>query len=421
MEEEALLERITSFYLTSGDFNGIPLRQVYELVPKEKTDPLLKRLLSEEKISVVYGDGHPNPYIRALPDHHSPAKQAELLDGDLAEQACVYPLTNHLEKVIGPHKFADEPYKRELALGNPQLAHRAFDLSVLEMYRNDPRYIFETDDVFGSLSVKYKYSDGGKMREEDQVFLQSFGFAYDDALNKYVAVFLWDLFKLSPDHQRLWKQKEVKCKTDLHPDYLKSAIGGQWTDHGSIYSAFIEELRTINAMCKAMERPGLFKQDYADTNPPTGFSSLLRPTAKEYYEFAGLLDKLLSENINKDFFQNEVAIEEEKAREDGKIEVTQKGTLRLLSEWITSKFRPVDPAPMEQIFVTFKKVRKLRQKPAHALYENDFDQKYIHEQRKLMLDVYRAVRCLRLVLANHPKARDVPVPVWLKEGKIWTK
>ncbi|HEY2871406.1 MAG TPA: hypothetical protein VGJ56_05790 [Reyranella sp.] len=99
----------------------------------------------------------------------------------------------------------------ELALGAPQLVHRAFDLSVLEPYRNDPQYDYHSDDIFGSLSVR----DGPLLSAPHQVFLDHFGFAYDEESNKYAAAFLWDLHRFSPEHQQLWKMPEVKVDTNF--------------------------------------------------------------------------------------------------------------------------------------------------------------------------------------------------------------
>ena len=68
-----------------------------------------------------------------------------------------------------------------------------------------------------------------------------------------------------------------------------------------------------------------------------------------------------------------------------------------------------------------KKVRILRQQPAHKIKEDVFDQKYFKEQRKLILNAYTGIRTIRLIFANHLKVRvaDIDIPDWLQEGKIW--
>ena len=181
--------------------------------------------------------------------------------------------------------------------------------------------------------------------------MQSFGYAYDEDFNKYVAAFTWDLFKLTPEHQQMWKNKETTGETKLHPDYYLSQVLGQWPERISIYEAFVQELQVINQMATAMGRPPFFREDFGTNSRPAEFSSLLRPTAKEYNGFVHLLNKMLSDNINKDFFQKEVPSEDEVTRKDGNIQVQPRGTLRMLEQWIRGRFKPrEDPAPMDKMF-----------------------------------------------------------------------
>ncbi len=418
-----LLDKITAFYLTSRDFNGAP---VVDLIDgNENQDAViaeLEKLVLGGLVSLVFGDRHPNSHIRALPDHHTPEKQVELLKNADWIHTCVYPLRKHLETVIKEADYAGKPYTLALALGEPQLVHHAFDLAVLEPYRNDPRYSYTTDDIYGQISVHDEYYDNGQLQKHDTVFMQSFGYAYDEEFNKYVAAFTWDLFKLTPEHQQMWKNKETSRETKLHPDYYLSQVLGQWPERISIYEAFVQELQVINQMAKAMGRPPLFREDFSAASRPAEFSSLLRPTAKEYNGFVHLLDKMLSDNINKRFFQGEVPSEDEVVRKDGKIQVQQRGTLSMLQQWIRERFKPRgDTTPMDQMFKTLRDVRELRQNPAHAIDENRFDQQYIRKQRELMIESYSALRRIRLIFANHPHARSVEVPEDLFEGKIWSR
>lgn len=417
-----LLDKITDFYLTSRDFNGIPIAQLIDDEGNSEAVVELEKLVLDGQISLVFGDRHPNAHVRALPDHHTPEKQAELLKTANRNHTCAYPLRKHLETVVREADYVGRPYTYALALGEPQLVHHAFDLSVLEPYRNDPRYSYNTDDIYGQISVHDEYYDSGKLQKHDTVFMQSFGYAYDDDFNKYVAAFTWDLFKLTPEHQQMWKNKETSRETNLHPDYYLSQVLGQWPERISIYEAFVQELQIINQMAAAMDRPPLFRADFGTDSRPAEFSSLLRPTAKEYNGFVHLLDKMLSDNINRDFFQKEVPSEDEVVRNDGKIQVQPRGTLRMLEQWIRDRFKPRgDPAPMDKMFKTVRDVRKLRQNPAHAIDENRFDQQYVSQQRELMVDAYSALRTIRLIFANHPHAKAVEVPEELSKGKIWPR
>ena len=201
MTRDDLLEKITRFYLESPDFNGLPLRDFFG-ADYAQIQELLKDLIRDEMIAIVYGDGHPNPHIRALPEHHTAEEQIALLTSSpFIKRACAYPLPKHLERVVDRSNYAEKPYTLELALGGPQLSHRAFDMMILETYRNDPRYHYECDGIKGYISITDEYYESDSIDESDQVLLNEFGFSYTEDFKQYVAVFLYDLAGLSPEHQ----------------------------------------------------------------------------------------------------------------------------------------------------------------------------------------------------------------------------
>ena len=81
---------------------------------------------------------------------------------------------------------------------------------------------------------------------------------------------------------------------------------------------------------------------------------------EEFNNFILLFDKMLSDNISRDFFQKELSYEKEIERKDGKIQVQQKGTLQILDDWIRIFFRTHDWQPWEESMKALRKVRKLR-------------------------------------------------------------
>ena len=89
--------------------------------------------------------------------------------------------------------------------------------------------------------------------------------------------------------------------------------------------------------------------------------------------------------------------------------------------WINKYFNPVDRKPVDEMLATFRKVRNLRQKPAHKVDENSFDQEIIKKQREIVLSAYSAVRMLRLIFANHPLVQTTPPEIGeqLLKGEIW--
>lgn len=421
-KDRKITNKIVEFYFNSRDFNGYPVGQLKKdfSLSDENAKKLIGKLIVESKVDCLFGNIHPNPHIKAF-SGITIDKQVEFLnDLDFSDHFCLYPTSDVLNQYSEVPNFNEKPFTKELAFGSGQLDFRVFDLSVLEYYRNDPRYFYQTDFINGSISIHDEYFESKEMPEHDQVLLQTFGFAHDQDLNKAVAVFLRYLSGLSPEHQKLWKAKQLKEDFHLHLDYLRNSMG-EWGTKIPIFDAFTQELEVINKMAVLMGRPHLFRKDY-NNNRPRNFGFLLRPTLTEFNSFVLLLDQLMSDNLNKKFFASDLELEEDHQREDGKTVVRQKGTIALLNEWSHEYFRPTDPQPLDDMVATFKKVRKLRQKPAHSIREDVFDQKYLRNQRDLIIKAYDSVRTLRLMLANHPNVKANPPEIneFLYEGKIWT-
>lgn len=416
---EELYSVVEEKYFSSGDFNGMPiygLEGTFE-VNDEAFKAAIRKAIKDEILTARF-DG--NPHIRAF----SKIPTDKVLEGfDSAGypgHTCLYPHEKRLASSDKLTAYSEAPYELELAKGAGQLDFRTFDLSVLEYYRNDPRYSYNTDFIHGKISITDEYFESDSVPEHDQVLLQTFGFAYDDDLNRYVAVFLRYLGNLSPEHQKVWAAKEVKGDVRLHPDYYASSILGSWGSRMSIFRAFTEELKVINEMSTLIGKPTLFRNTYNEETPKE-FGFLLRPTQTEFNNFMLLLDKMMSDNINIKFFEDDVELENEEERDDGKIVVNPKGTIQILEAWVKKYFNPVDQTPIEEMMRTFRKVRQLRQKPAHKVNVDSFDQELFKEQRKIVVNAYDSVRTLRQILANHPKVKVNPPKISerLFNGEIW--
>jgi hypothetical protein len=319
---------------------------------------------------------------------------------------------------VDPNKYKGMPFSLVLALGAAQLDFRCFDLSVLEIYRNDPRYYYRVGDTEGMISISDKFYRNKKMANSDQVLLQTFGFAYDDKMNRAVAVFLRYLNDLSPEHQQIWNAKLLRKKYRLHPDYFNASVIGNWPTKLPITSAFIREQHHINKMCELMGKPPLFLHTFDESNRPRGFTFLIRPTTKEFNDFVLLLDQAMSDNINKKFFEDDLLLEVEIPRKDNKVEIRQKGTIALLEEFLKLRWRSPDSNLEQEMLQTFRYIRKLRQKPAHVVTDNHFDQTFFREQRKLLIRAYKAVRHIRLIFAKHPNVIGYKVEGLLSNGEI---
>lgn len=412
MKEDEILARITNHYLRSREFNGLPLHDL------ESEKENIVNLVLQGKIEINFGDKHINPHIKAF-ELDNKDEQIFKVNGIGLNSACAYPTKEHLKTVVDVNEFKDRPFTLKIALGEPVLNYAVFDLSVLESYRNDPRYSYSIDDIGGWISVSDEYYRSLDMKTSDKILLQSFGFCYEKGtMNRAVAVFYCYLSKLTPEHQQIWNVKTLNGNYLLHPDYERSSAG-YFYEKESIFIAFVEELHTINEFSRLMNRPDFFHHSYRE-NRPKEFGFLIRPTLKEFNSFVHLLDKMIADNIDIAFFQNEISYTIEKTRSDGKVLVKDKGTITLLKEWLDAKVKLPDPKPKDKMIETFREIRKMRMKPAHKIDEDRFEQEYFQKQRKLMIEAYCALRTLRLIFANHPKTRNYKVPDWLYKGEIWS-
>lgn len=207
MTNDQLLKQVTRFYLESHDFNGLPFSSFG--CSSEEMKRAVSELVKESRVTLNFGDIHPNPHIKAF--ESEPIKnQLNKMETSLAD-ACLYPSKTVLAESVDRSKYEGCPFSLLLALGEPQLSFRSFDLSILEVYRNDPRYVYNSDDISGHITVISQHYKSPDMRQVDQVHLETFGFSFDSKLKRAVAVF----FTLS-------SRSEPRASADVED---KDAIG----------------------------------------------------------------------------------------------------------------------------------------------------------------------------------------------------
>lgn len=148
--------------------------------------------------------------------------------------------------------------------------------------------------------------------------------------------------------------------------------------------------------------------------------SFLHQLLKNYNDFVLLLDKMISDNINKDFFKGQMELFEFKELEEGIVERIQKGTLQLFEEWLLSNYNTDNQEMLKELFKPLRKVRRERQNPAHKISEDVYDKKYIEKQREMISKAYYSIRAFREIFQQHPKAKNVEIPDWLNNGEIKT-
>ena len=128
---------------------------------------------------------------------------------------------------------------------------------------------------------------------------------------------------------------------------------------------------------------------------------------------------MLTDNINLKFFMDEVASEREEDLGDGRVRVHTKGTITMLDEWVRLSFKTTDWRPFDDAIAGLREVRRARQKPAHSVQQDTFDQQYIRKQTHLLDRAYSSLHTLRTILKKHPACADVDIPVRLEREEIW--
>jgi len=301
--DREIIDVVTDFFVKSRDFNGIAAATLGERLGAswQTLKGQLAQLVKEGKLDLTFASHSENPHIKRVPVL-PPDQQIARLETEEPHYCCVYPKAAAVSEVLDLRQYDDRPFTKRLLLVEPQLTPVFFDLDVLDPYFRDPRYHFDFHDFTGSISIADKYYKSSEVKERDKVLLQSFGIGYDEHKNRVVVVFLRYLADLSPEHQQTWKAKEVVGLCRMNGDYARASINGEWSEYYSVYQAFIQEQVEINKLAELIGKQKLFNKTF-DDDRPAGFHPMLRPTQRNFEEFVSLLDKMVSENINRDFFR----------------------------------------------------------------------------------------------------------------------
>ncbi len=412
---EQLLDEITRQFLDSPDFNGLVISRYLEKSgaswPEVKA--ALAGLVQGGQATLNFAEM--NPFVKNFPDPPS-QKQLELLARSNSPGIlCAYPTACALGDAV--NRFADRPFAQMLAAGHGHLGLLFFDLAVLEMYAADPRYHFEFRSYSGWISIhdEFYFDDG--TRERDKVYLKSFGLAYDSKGHRVLAAYLTDLVKLSPEHQQYWRTKQLTEECRVIKEYIDNTLGGIWVDTSSFHAALLHEQSEINKLCLMVGRPRLFRETFERHWPP-GYSIFFRPTKRNFLNFVHTLDKILSDNLNKEFFEGDVSEHETIERADGTRELKPLGTLTLLKNWLAQQMRFNEADGLDRLMKPLREVRDLRSRHAHQLLKDEFDHAYHAEQDRLIVEVYYSLASLRRLFATHPDASGYQPPDFLDPEKL---
>ncbi|NCP60154.1 MAG: hypothetical protein GW839_07625 [Flavobacteriales bacterium] len=435
--KERIENIVYDFFVASSDFNGIALRDISQKlnIEYENSIDLIKELVKNDIVSI---QSSTNPHIIGF-QHYPIDSQIHILEEakktkevlhsfgkitisseDTEFPICLYPSKKYLQKKRNLAEFDNAVYTKQLALAEPHLTPIFFEIEVLDRYFNDPRFDFKFKDYSGQISCLYDEKDNPIVREEDQIFLKTFGLGFDENGDRLAVVYLRYLKDLTPEHQVYWKSRQKKGNCKMLEEYHQNTIQGNWTFSYSIFSGFIGEQKCINDLTELIFTKPLFRKSFENENRPKEFTFFFTPTLKNYNDFILLLDKMISENINKDFFEGKVEFFEFKELENGLVERQSKGTLQLFEEWLTSVFNVKGDGTVSELFKPLRKIRKERQNLAHRINENQYDKQLIEKQKIIMDEVYSVFRNLRNIFHQHPKARNFEIPNWLENGKIKT-
>ncbi len=332
---------------------------------------------------------------------------------------CVYPTTQYIQHKRDLSAFTNQPYTKQLALGEPQLKPIYFKIEVLERYFRDPRYNFSFTDYSGRITNVYDKANISLVDPEDEIFLKTFGLAINKEGDRAAIVYLRYLRNLTSDHQMFWKSKDLNDGYRMLEEYYINTIGGNWTNSYSVFSAFVEEQKALNDISSAIFETSLFRHTFEKDNRPREFTFFFVPTLRNYHDFISLLDKMISDNINKAFFEKNIELYDLIDIGQGQFERKNKGTLRLLEEWLTNSYYQNEESSLaKELLKPFSDIRKERQNPAHKINVDVYDKSLSIKQAEVIIAAYNVMRTLRIIFQQHPLGKSIQIPTWLDNGEI---
>ena len=402
------LEEIINYYLLSGDFNGLPIYNRYDYNLE-----VLIQLIKEGLVEVISENDVRNPHIKALDLNLSIEHQIETVKNGKVPM-CIYPTPKALEDIVPDYT---KPYTMVLQKGAYQFDIVFFSIEILERYNNNPKFSIMDYGYGGTIFVKNEFSDEG----EDEDYIKDYGMAYfkGEQLNRAVGVFLRDLANLSSNTQMLWKGLEIKTQEScfVHPNFKRTLLMGEWVNDYWILDAILDEMKVINEQCSAMGLPPLFNKlwgiDYQ--NRPDGYRTIMLPTMKNYNDFVLVLEKMFVSNISIDTFQVDALRIKKVERKDQKGDA--KGSIVMLKEWLLQNVEASFDIN-EKIINPLRKIRKIRQTPAHEMCNNEYDIAVYKMQNELIRELYGAMYAMRRLFQGHPLAKCVEIPKHLDEDNI---
>ena len=413
VDAKPIESRIVSHYLTSGDYNGLPLsRLASDLGADPKTLlEVVVPLVKSGRVSLPWFR-QTNPYVKLF---DSPVEEQLLwFDERESRAVCLYPTAVSVAEAVDLNIYDNMPFTKLMVLVYPKGRPIPFLIDVLDSYQDDPRYEFHFSGFSGWVQTRDGYHN--QLEEPDRTNV-TFGLGYDDQGNRVVVVPLYRLDRLPGKQQRIWKESLYEGQVKVSEDYVTATIDGHPIEANSVYDAIVFEQVEINRLFELFERLPLFRETYEEQRPAQ-FSFFVKPTQGNYDGFVHLLDKMLSDNINIGAFSGDVTRRERVEVGNGEFDSRLRAPISMLEEWLSIRYPTASPEEMLAIIKPLKRVRSLRNKPAHTIVEDKYDRQFYTRQDELVWKVYEALRNLRCLLATDPSASSYEPLFWVREYPV---
>lgn len=391
--ENELLKIVFDNFKESTDCNGLASYNLNIDATDESLVAAIVNLICADKISLLASEHDGNPHIIRFGFASKNEQIAFLKENGFNKTFCLYPSSSYLSDNIKIELIPKFPFQYMMKTGTPQFKACYFEWGVLYKYFSDPRYKFSFSDYIG------KIESTDDISPESYINLRTFGIGRDESENRVVVAFPRDLNNMSSACQIEWHSKMVPNQEQciILESYKENLFNCCWDFPQTVYKSLIQEMVNINQLTNAIWDTSFFREEF-DHNKPVDFDMIYIPTYKVFMDYVSLLEKIVVSNINDSFFD---AIGWSRYDENGKI----KGTLVCLKEFL----QKVNPNIENEITSPLRKVRKLRQNPAHKIEDNSYGIHFLNQQHELTVIVFNSINMLRRLFQTHPNAKGIEI------------
>lgn len=305
-------------------------------------------------------------------------------------------------------KIQNKPFTQLLSNGVFKYELLYFNVKVLKDFSEDPRYHISNFDDRQNISIKTEYDSSEEINSGEKIVLDNIGFGYDENDERVIAIFLKQLASLPAEMQQIFNARRNNNDVYLDPTFIES-INGIYSKDMSIFEAITYEIQKINEICESNNDGNLFEEDFKDERPEL-FKLILLPTKKEYTDFIQTFDKMIYDNVNKEFFKS-------KLDKPWKT-IKPAGSKNLIEEWL--KKLNVETDNIEIITTSIDDIRKERNIPSHELHKNEYDAIYYKKQTTALIEIYKALKILINILIEHYSLQEYELEKWFIEDNIRT-